>query len=280
MTFNKQKNLAEKKFSETFDKSRIGNTFIFLEEVDSTNLYALKNASELPDGTVIIANSQTAGRGRKGRQWISTPGLGLYTSILLKKNNHYENLMLINLLASLSTYEALYTEIGKADTKEKKENNLELKWPNDLVINSRKLGGILSEGYTENKNSNPVAVGIGVNINHTNSDFPDGLNSIATSLFIIDGVKREPWTVAIEIVKRFNYILERFNLFGPDDLLRLWASHAPSVKGERVKIISDKEEFIAVTEGLDSRGFLKVRRYGDRLQTILSADIVSLRRVQ
>lgn len=277
MAFEQLKKNIENDFRETFKNKSIGGNLTFLQEVDSTNLYALQNSDSLPEGAVIIAISQTAGRGRKGRSWHSPPGTGLYMSILIKRMSAIGDSNTLNLLASLSVYDALKKEIEP--NTDSLKTMLELKWPNDILYDSRKLSGILSERKSGGKITSPTVVGIGININHTESDFPQEIADNSISLRMIDSRDRESWKIAKTIISQMNIRYEELKVRGTEHIINTWMQNSPSSRGTRVKIFSDNEEFNAVTEGLDQRGFLKVRRYGDRLQTLLSADIVSLRRL-
>jgi BirA family biotin operon repressor/biotin-[acetyl-CoA-carboxylase] ligase len=279
MTLEPPKDKIEKEFKEEFKESEIGHKLILLDEVDSTNLYALQSSESIPDGTVILAQTQLAGRGRKGRTWHSPPGLGLYLTILLKKTSFHGESHLLNLLASLAVYDAIKEILPAGKESSPGLLPLELKWPNDIMYNSLKLGGILSERKGTYRENVPTAVGIGININHKDCDFPGEIARNSTSLFMIDFKKREPQDVAREIVRKINYRFSEMARKGSEHIINAWMQCSPASRGSRVRIISDNEEFHAVTEGLDQRGFLKVRRYGDRLQTLLSADIVSVRRL-
>jgi BirA family biotin operon repressor/biotin-[acetyl-CoA-carboxylase] ligase len=276
MNFEKIKIEAEENFFQTFRRSAIGSRLIFSKQTASTNLYALENHNKLSSGTVILSYEQTSGRGRKGRTWSSPPGLGLYMTILLKDQYLSQKTMIVNLLASISAYDAVKEEIS--DEKIKEGINLELKWPNDIMLNFKKLGGVLSERQGSSTDIGTIAIGIGININHSETDFPEDLIKKAVSLKIIDNKNRQPWQFALKVTDHFNRWLLKLSQNGSRALIDKWCEHSPISKGARVRIISDDEEYIAVTEGLDSDGFLKVKRYGDRLQRILSADIVTLRR--
>jgi BirA family biotin operon repressor/biotin-[acetyl-CoA-carboxylase] ligase len=277
MTFELLKTKIEKSFKETFKSQALGANLILLEEVNSTNLYALQNSEVFPEGSVIISLAQTAGRGRKGRSWHSPAGTGLYMSILLKKMSAIGDSNTLNLLASLSVNDALNKELKSKDESVKKL--LELKWPNDILYDSRKIAGILSERKSGVKTTSPTVVGIGVNINHTPTDFPQEIAENSISLYMIDSKKRDYCEIAMNIISHINVRYDELKRQGSDYIIKTWMQNSPSCKGTRVRIFTDNEEFSAVTEGLDQRGFLKVRRYGDRLQTLLSADIVSLRRL-
>lgn len=278
MTAKSPKDKNGNGFGEEFGQSRIGHRLIMLEEVDSTNLYAIQHSDSFADGTVIIARKQLAGRGRKGRVWHSPPGFGLYLSFLLKKTDFLGESHILNLLSSLAVHDTVKESL-KDGKKADSHMPLELKWPNDVIYDSLKLAGILSErkgGYGDNA---PTVVGIGINVNHKESDFPPDLADRGISLYMIDSKKRETLEVARELIRNINRRFHELRSKGSGYIINSWMQCSPACRGSRVRVISDNEEFQAVTEGLDQRGFLKVRRYGDRLQTILSADIVSVRRV-
>lgn len=277
MTFDLLKQQIENSFSEEFKDHAIGSNLNILEEVDSTNLYALQHSNSLKEGAVIVALSQTAGRGRKGRLWHSQPGSGLYMSILLKRVGSMGDSNTLNLLASLAVFNALKNDLKLKDKE--KLDSIELKWPNDILYNSGKLAGILSERKSGSGTTIPTVIGIGVNVNHTLSDFPPDIADNCTSLHLIDSQKRDIFDTAKKILVQMNNCYDDLVHNGTGHIINAWMQNSPSCRGTRVRVFSDNEEFSAVTEGLDQRGFLKVRRYGDRLQTLLSADIVSLRRL-
>jgi BirA family biotin operon repressor/biotin-[acetyl-CoA-carboxylase] ligase len=278
MTFELPKDKIKQEFEREFQEFEIGHKLILLDEVDSTNLYALQRSESIPDGTVIIAQTQSAGRGRKGRTWHSPAGLGLYLTILLKKTIFHGESHLLNLLVSLAVYDAIKEILLAGKESSPGLLPLELKWPNDIIYNSFKLGGILSEKKGTYREDVPTAVGIGINVNHKNCDFPEEIAANSISLFIIDSRMRDAQDVGREIVRKINRRFSEMTSKGSEHIINSWMQCSPASKGSRVRIISDNEEFHAVTEGLDQRGFLKIRRYGDRLQTLLSADIVSIRR--
>jgi BirA family transcriptional regulator, biotin operon repressor / biotin---[acetyl-CoA-carboxylase] ligase len=141
--------------------------------VDSTNRVARRRAAAgAPAGTVILAEEQTAGRGRAGRSWASPPGLGLWCTVIARPGTG-DALPLLPLLAGLDAARALEPELA---------GTIDIKWPNDLLIGGRKLGGVLCEGSWESGRPGAVAVGVGINILHASDDFPEALRESATSL--------------------------------------------------------------------------------------------------
>ncbi|MBN2134334.1 MAG: biotin--[acetyl-CoA-carboxylase] ligase [Acidobacteria bacterium] len=254
-------------------KGQIGGKVIYLEEINSTNLYALENSGTIEHGTVIVADAQTSGRGRKGRSWISPRGKGLYMTVLLKDKFSMREMMLLNIAASLSVYNVLKNMLDDKGNSSK----LELKWPNDVLFNARKISGVLSERKNEVKGIPGIAVGIGVNVNHEPEDFPPEFESKPISFLQITGEKQKPIDIGIKIIGQFNKYYKLLKEGNSQEIIKEWVKGSPSSKGSRLRILSDHGEFKAISEGLDEFGFLKVRRYKDKLQRILSADIVTIR---
>src|SRR5262245_53686540 len=142
----------------------------------STNDH-LKEMIDAPEFTCVVADEQTAGRGRRARTWHSSPGDGLYLSILLlPRTDSSSTIPLISLLAAVAVAETLI-ERGVED--------VDIKWPNDMLVHDRKICGVLAEALSDGSESLRLVLGIGVNLNH--QSFPPGLNETATSLAIVSG---------------------------------------------------------------------------------------------
>jgi BirA family biotin operon repressor/biotin-[acetyl-CoA-carboxylase] ligase len=149
-----------------FLRAFVGQNLVTLKEVDSTNTflkYILANSAPVPDGTVIMAESQVAGRGQQQNKWYSSAGESLAFSILLKPQFlSVSQQFCLTQVVSIAVYETLQPLVG---------NTLKIKWPNDIYIGSRKLGGILIENQVQGGSIKNAIVGIGLNVNQTN--FPD-----------------------------------------------------------------------------------------------------------
>ena len=179
----------------------IGANIVFLPKIDSTNNLAKEYAkSNAPEGLVIVADSQTGGRGRMGKSWYSPPKTGVYLSILLKPPLKTDQLSLITLVAGVSAIETI---------NEFSHQSANLKWPNDILINGKKVCGLLCEMIPNKENPCFLVIGIGINANQVAGQFPEDLNKTATSLLCskpcqncVDGV----WTT----LKNKNYKLNKF----------------------------------------------------------------------
>lgn len=235
----------------------LGKNYIFFEEVNSTNVYAKEN--NLPDGTVILAEYQTSGKGRKGRIWLSPKGKGLYFSIVLKRSIPVAHLLNFSLLFPLSVKNVIEKH-AKIPVK--------IKWPNDLYINEKKFAGFLIETDIENNQIEKVIAGIGININDKPEDFEN--IDIATSLFIETGETFNRKQIFAEILLEIEKNIEEFE---PKKVIKevegslLW-------KGEKVKILD--ENISGILLGLNEIGGLRI--FTDNgIKDIYSGDL-SLRR--
>lgn len=146
-------------------------------------------AAGAPEGTVVLAEEQVAGRGRAGREWSSPPGLGLWLSIVARPAGDPS---LLPLRVGLAVAEALDPFLGRA--------RAQIKWPNDLLVGGRKLGGILCEGSWEAGGAGFVVVGVGLNVLHAASDFPEGIRERASSVTLAAGAMPERRAVAGSVV--------------------------------------------------------------------------------
>jgi BirA family biotin operon repressor/biotin-[acetyl-CoA-carboxylase] ligase len=154
----------------------IGKSYFYFEEIDSTNIQAKRENYE--DGTVIFAESQTAGKGRKNRKWISHKGLGLYFTIVLKPDIEVNYLSHFSLLFNYSIFKVLQNYVN---------GEIKIKWPNDIYLNGKKIAGFLIESSIENNSISKLIVGAGINVNQSIKDFEEDIKKVATSLKIEDG---------------------------------------------------------------------------------------------
>jgi BirA family biotin operon repressor/biotin-[acetyl-CoA-carboxylase] ligase len=219
--------------------------------VGSTNTLALEAAAAgAPEGSVFLAEQQTAGRGRGNNEWHSAKSTGIYCSVVLRPAVPPADVVILTLAAGLAVQSALHEICSQV--------NPDLKWPNDLLVNGKKLCGILTEMHAEATRVRHIVVGIGVNVNQ--ADFPGELQQIATSLRMITGTEQSRVELCAALLKSLGR--EYHNLVsnpdGHTDILHRFEEHSSSVRGKHV-FIEENAEIEGVTEGLDSRGFLQVR---------------------
>jgi len=152
-----------------------GREIICLETATSTNDVAMELAARKknPEGIVVIADTQTKGRGRFGRKWISPPGVNCYFTVILRPSVPQNDLTLFTLMAAVATVSAIREFTGL---------KAEIKWPNDILLNGKKTGGILTESRSARGRIGLMAIGIGININMSLNDLPEDIRSFSTSL--------------------------------------------------------------------------------------------------
>lgn len=246
------------KIKEKINTEFIGKNIIFYDTIDSTNLLAKRNLHEA-DGTVFIANHQTNGRGRLSREWISEVSNGIYMSILLKPAIPPQELSKITLVTGLSIVSAL-NKISQEKTY--------IKWPNDCVINKKKVSGILTE-LSATDSENNVIVGIGINVN--NKLFPSELTDKATSLFLENQKTFDRSEIIaltlIEFEKHYNKFLKQ----GFSSLIDDYSNLCITI-GHEVEIITPSEKYYAKAIGIDPEGKLLIERNGIT-QTVISGEV-------
>lgn len=147
----------------------------YLEQTDSTNTVAMNWAKEgAPEGAIVVADFQTAGRGRLGRSWFGKPGASIHLSLVLRPKINVEAIGLLNLAAAVAVCRALAQH----------EFESKIKWPNDVLINERKVCGILAETHFDRGSVSSVVLGVGINVNLRAEDLPEEIAATATSLLI------------------------------------------------------------------------------------------------
>jgi len=188
--------------------SKILNQSLFVfDELPSTNTFALELArNPTPQGTVILADRQTAGRGRLQRTWFSPPGSNIYGSLIFSSNSHVQDLGWIPLMAGTAIAQAI------EDTS---EISISLKWPNDILINEQKVGGILCESFKRDSIETSVVIGFGINVNLSESEFPKDLEQTATSLQIHSQKPLDRHQLFKSIIQSLEQAWEALNTQGP-----------------------------------------------------------------
>ena len=226
---------------------------IWHESLDSTMNEASRLASEGVDsGTVVAALRQTAGQGRQGREWLSEAGEGLYCTFILD----VEDATAITLGLGVAVVEVLAPITGQG---------LDVRWPNDVLWQGRKLCGILSR--LENSR---VLAGIGVNLNQL--EFPDGLRTPATSLRLITGKTFSPQ----DVLEALRGPVGEMAAIPRVDRLRLFAQSSSYVSGRRVRVDLDGPMLEGVTDGLDENGFLRIRKEDGTHETVYAGSVRAL----
>ncbi len=248
-------------FNIKLDTEFLGRNFVYCEELDSTNDYLLGNEDFRENGTVVLAEFQTKGKGRHNHDWRSAKGQNLTFSVLLNENLEHFKINYLNLSAALSVGMALENLY---------QLKPEMKWPNDVLVEGKKIAGILCESLSAGNQITDLVIGIGINVNQTN--FPGKYKIPPTSIRI--EAKRK--------VSRERLLSEFLNIFeenimqlidSPKNILNNWR--------ERCKMLGDKiwvkvhgsEELFGTFEDINEDGFMLLR-VGNEIKKIFSGEII------
>ena len=244
---------------------------LHLPVVDSTNTY-LRSLVNAPEWTCVTADSQTAGRGRQQRVWYSAPGEGLYLSVLLRPTDRLADTPLLSLVAGIAVAETL---IGLGlDT-------IDIKWPNDILVDGKKISGILVEtsGLTgagsTGLQSPRVIVGIGVNLNQRT--FPADLEGRATSLLGELGSETRSDAVRDRLLERLSEWYRHWREGAVEMILNRWLDLSTYGFDREVAVSLDTGLVRGVTAGLTPGGALRLRTADGTICTIVAGDVTSLR---
>jgi len=236
-------------------------------KTDSTNRVAMELAnSGEAEGAVILAEEQTAGRGRAGRSWHSERAAGIYVTLLLRPKISPIQAPLLTMMAGLSAQAAIHAQTGLAP---------DLKWPNDLILGGKKLGGILTEMYADTSLVRFVIVGIGINVNQER--LPSELSSIATSLWAETGRPQSRPQLLARLLREFESDYNHFLREGAKSITERFSKASSYAVGKKVHVANGSESFNGVTAGLAPEGLLQVERDDGKVVTIIAGDITELK---
>lgn len=240
--------LNESEIVSRLDTEWAGCRVVYFDVTDSTSIQAKRLAEQgARHGTLAVADRQTAGRGRRGRQWDSPSGTNLYFSILLRPRFHPEKASMLTVLMALAA-----TEAAEAAGVE----NIKIKWPNDLVLNGKKVCGILTELSAEPDCIHYVVIGTGINT--AGQDFPEELQGTATSIFNETGIEIKRAELLQGTLKRFEEVYETFTKAGSLEPLREAYESRLVNKDREVKVLDPKGEYTALAKGITENGELIV----------------------
>lgn len=241
----------------------IGREILFFETVSSTNTVALELAEKATEGTVVLADSQDKGRGRLGRTWISPSGVNIYMSIILRPQIKPKDGSLITIMSAVACAEAIRNVTGVKITT---------KWPNDLMINNKKVGGILTELKTQQQKITSAIVGIGINVNIDVREFPEEMKQTATSLKNEAGVSYSREPIVAEILNEMDRWYKTLTTLEKEAILQAW-KNLTSTLGRKVMIITPQETLTGTAEAIDNEGMLIVRLPSGKSKRINSGDL-------
>ena len=236
-------------------------------QTTSTNDIAKQLARDgTPDGAVVLADQQLRGRGRQGRSFVSPAGVGIYMSLLLRPRVEISVLPQLTLVAAVATAEAIEETCSLA---------AELKWPNDIMIEKKKAGGILTESLIQADLAPAAIIGIGINVNTALEQLPAELRDQVTSLALAAGRFVPRLRIAAAILSHFERLYDTFQQKGLAPVLPRWL-HYGRVAGKQVRCTTERGVEEGVALGLDVDGALLVRSHEDPRIRVVSGEVVFL----
>ena len=249
----------------------LGRQLEIYNEVDSTNRVAEQLAADgAPEGLLVVADGQSAGRGRLGRSFFSPAGCSLYLSLLLRPKTAPE-------LLSQNVFAAALAVAETATQHLPPQVRVEIKWPNDVLLDGRKTSGINLPAQLEGGRVRWAVLGIGVNVNPIEGEFPAELRALATSLRVAGGRCLDRVAFAEALLARLEREIDRLRQEGFARVLEGWKKYF-RMRGARVRVGGPgvPEELEGVVEGVDSDGALLVRTAGS-LERVLAGDVTLVR---
>lgn len=237
--------------------------FIFLETVNSTNIYCKEIAeSGFNKDTIVISDTQSDGKGTKGRRWVSPKGKGLWFSILLKPSIQLQDISFLTILTSTALYNT-FLDFGI---------HTQIKWPNDIYLNSKKLCGILTESKISNNKIEYIIIGIGVNVNLEITDFNDELKNKATSLLISVGKPFEREEILNKFLENFYDQYNEFMNGNKSDILKVYKNNSLILNKEVSLEYRNLKRTVIPIDFLDD-GSLLVKNLNSEVEKVVSGEV-------
>ncbi len=245
----------------------LGHTIHYHDTLPSTNERAFRLAHDGAEhGEVVVADQQTAGKGRRGRTWTSPPGLNLYFSAILRPDLAPQRAPELTLVAAVALTEVMREAGAEAA----------IKWPNDVQIDGRKVAGILTELSADPDRVHFIVLGIGVNLNAQPEHFPEELRPLATSLAQHRGQRVPRALFTANLLNRLEEWLDLHLETGFGAVRQRW-KELSSTLGQDVLVRTDRREFRGHAEDIDESGALLVRVEDGSLERVLAGDVERLR---
>ncbi|RGR61866.1 biotin--[acetyl-CoA-carboxylase] ligase [Agathobacter rectalis] len=244
----------------------VAKEVLYFDTIDSTNTKAQELAEKgYPSGTLVVADKQESGKGRRGRSWVSPSGTGIFMTLMIKPDINPNNASMLTLVAALAVAKAITSVTGEEAM---------IKWPNDIVVNGKKVCGILTEMNAQFDYINHIVVGIGINVH--NESFPEEISQMASSLMIEAGGKR--FHRAQIIAETMSYFEQYYDTFlKTQDLSALVREYDELLvnRNKSVRVLDPKEPFDGKAMGITPKGELIVDTWESR--KLVSSGEVSVR---
>lgn len=243
-----------------------GRTLYYLPVTGSTNIEAKRYAEEdAPHGTTVVANMQTAGKGRRGKTWQSPEGSAIYMTILLKPDFLPDKASMLTLVMALSVADAIEETTGLQSG---------IKWPNDIVVNHKKVCGILTEMNAESDYIQYVVIGVGINVNNASSEeFPEEIRQMATSLKIESGMQISRAALLERVLAHFEKNYDTF--VSTLDLTLLKETYEKRLLNlnAEVKVLDPKGEYEGIARGINEIGELLIEKEDGEIVTVYAGEV-------
>ena len=242
-----------------------GCEIYYFDSIDWTNTKAKELAEEgHPSGTLVVADRQTAGKGRRGRSWESPTGIGIFMTLMLKPEINPNNASMLTLVAAMATTRAIRRVPGVPAM---------IKWPNDIVMNGKKVCGILTEMSAQFDYINHIVIGIGINVH--NEDFPEEIAKTASSLYLESGQHIHRASLIEAFLEEFEDVYAEY--LKTEDMEGLQKEYDAMLvnRGRQVRVLDPKEPFEGKAMGITKKGELIVDTWESR--KLVSSGEVSVR---
>jgi len=246
----------------------VGKEIHFYQEVTSTNTLAMGLAADgALEGTVVLAETQTSGKGRLGRKWIS-PKRNLYLSVVLRPNIPMHKAPLITLTGAVAVVSAIRTTCGL---------EAGIKWPNDILISGKKVCGLLTEMSAEQDRIRHIVLGIGLDVNMEMGELPPNVRSLSTTLAAEAGAKINRNALLQQVLRDLERWYQKF-LGNEGDVLNEWKKLNMTV-GNRITVSGAGEALDGLAQGVDSDGRLIVRLDNGTIRTLAAGDVTIVKKI-
>ncbi len=246
----------------TFETAWAGKTCLCFDTLESTNDYGkILSEKQKVHGTLIVADTQTAGKGRRGRVWQSPKGSSVSMSLCLEPKLPTERAAGLTLVMALSVASAIEEVTGEKAM---------IKWPNDVVLNGKKICGILTEMFLRERDY-VVIIGVGINVNIL--EFPPEIRNIATSLCLECGEKISREDLMKATMKHFESFYEKYEVSGDFSLLKGQYEKRLVNRNSQVRVLDPKEPFEGIAKGIDELGNLLVLCEDGQLKSVCSGEV-------
>lgn len=256
--------LSKEEIGSQMETKWAGRTVVYFDEIDSTNTRAKLIAEEgAVHGTLVVAEQQNAGKGRRGRAWTSPKGSGIWMTLILKPNILPQSASMVTLIAALAIAKSI---------KKRYDLDAKIKWPNDIVVNGKKVCGILTEMSSDIETINHIVIGMGINAN--TQTFPEDIQDKATSI----SREKENETIArssliADIMEEMENLLDTF--FETENLAFMKEEYEDYLVNidRKVRILEPKSEYTGTALGIETNGDLIVKLEDGTIKKVMSGEV-------